>query len=186
MRGRLRESELVDKPPHPICFASQGLRLQIDLSPRAGRGWSKRRARCHLQAASHMRFLLPHAGEVEYAVRHVQTLRTPGNAIREAAPGFRSAPSGLRAGGWCGRRRNAVSMTRAPCSTSPRRGEVDLRAKRSKSGEGARVDRESLAPSPQPSPPWRALRRGHIFGVRAHWSFFSGPTCSFGPRKRVL
>src|SRR5262245_51511546 len=32
----------------------------------------------------------------------------------------------------------------------------------------------------------RALRRGHVFGVRAHWSFFSGPTCSFGPRKRVL
>src|SRR5215475_9382132 len=60
--------------------------------------------------------------------------------------------SGLHAGGWCGRRRNAVSMTRATCSTSPRRGEVDLRTKRSKSGEGARVDRESLAPSPQPSP----------------------------------
>src|SRR5262249_38170066 len=24
VRGRSRESELVDKPPHPICFASQG------------------------------------------------------------------------------------------------------------------------------------------------------------------
>src|SRR5215475_11878854 len=38
VRGRSRESELVDKPPHPICFASQGLRSQIDLSPHAGRG----------------------------------------------------------------------------------------------------------------------------------------------------
>src|SRR5262245_19468178 len=35
VRGRSRESELADKPPHPICFASQGLRSQIDLSPHA-------------------------------------------------------------------------------------------------------------------------------------------------------
>src|SRR5262245_50713313 len=38
VRGRRRESELVDKPPHPICFASPWLRSQIDLSPHAGRG----------------------------------------------------------------------------------------------------------------------------------------------------
>src|SRR5262245_38714754 len=41
VRGRSRESELADKPPHPICFASQGLRPQIDLSPHAGRGGAK-------------------------------------------------------------------------------------------------------------------------------------------------
>src|SRR5215475_9132948 len=57
-------------------------------------------------------------------------------------------------------------------------------------GEGVSDFRLALAPSPgslrdPTSPQWRALRRGHIFGVRAHWSFFSGPTCSFGPRKRV-
>src|SRR5262245_62807369 len=38
LRGRSPESEVADKPPHPICFASQGLRSQIDLSPHAGRG----------------------------------------------------------------------------------------------------------------------------------------------------
>src|SRR5262245_6377884 len=38
VRGRSREPELVDKPPHPICFASPWLRSQIDLSPQAGRG----------------------------------------------------------------------------------------------------------------------------------------------------
>src|SRR5262245_33987360 len=36
VRGRSRESELVDKPPHPICFTSQGLRSQIDLSRKRG------------------------------------------------------------------------------------------------------------------------------------------------------
>src|SRR5262245_42327223 len=59
VRGRSRESELVDKPPHPICFASQGLRSQIDLSPHAGRGGasgarvatSKQRAICDSPAA---------------------------------------------------------------------------------------------------------------------------------------
>src|SRR5262245_26356779 len=86
VRGRSRESELADKPPHPICFASQGLRSQIDLSPQAGRGGasgarvaiSKQRAICDCPAASgerwhkwHCRILneapanaiaLPHAG----------------------------------------------------------------------------------------------------------------------------
>src|SRR5262245_63197749 len=38
VRGHSRESEAVDKPPHPICFAALALRLQIDLSPHAGRG----------------------------------------------------------------------------------------------------------------------------------------------------
>src|SRR5262245_62607657 len=37
VRGRFRESELLGTPPHPICFASQGLRSQIYLSPHAGR-----------------------------------------------------------------------------------------------------------------------------------------------------
>src|SRR5262245_40663164 len=41
VRGRSRESELADKPPHPICFASQRLRSQIDLSPHAGRGGAR-------------------------------------------------------------------------------------------------------------------------------------------------
>src|SRR5262245_24500097 len=36
--GLRGEAERVDTPPNPICFASQGLRSQIDLSPRAGRG----------------------------------------------------------------------------------------------------------------------------------------------------
>ena len=46
----------------------------------------------------------------------------------------------------------AKARGRAACSTSPQWGEVDLR---SKSGEGARAfHRESLAPSPQPSPQW--------------------------------
>src|SRR5262245_19518479 len=34
--GGLRESEPVEPPPHPICFASQELRLQIDLSRTRG------------------------------------------------------------------------------------------------------------------------------------------------------
>src|SRR5262245_3415535 len=38
VRGRSREPEPVDKPPHPFCFASPWLRSQIDLSPQAGRG----------------------------------------------------------------------------------------------------------------------------------------------------
>ena len=58
VRGRSREPELVDKPPHPICFASPGLRSQIDLSPHAGRGGasgariatSKQRAICDCPA----------------------------------------------------------------------------------------------------------------------------------------
>src|SRR5262245_36853208 len=69
VRGRSRESELVDKPPHPICFASPGLRSQIDLSPHAGRGWSKRTARCHLQAARHRREPCRTRGEVAEAAR---------------------------------------------------------------------------------------------------------------------
>src|SRR5262247_595599 len=38
VRGRLRESEPVGKPPHPTCCAPLALRLQVDLSPHAGRG----------------------------------------------------------------------------------------------------------------------------------------------------
>src|SRR5262245_12139368 len=46
VRGRLRESEPVETPPHPTCFAPLALRLQVDpgsspgqaLSPHAGRG----------------------------------------------------------------------------------------------------------------------------------------------------
>src|SRR5215510_12888668 len=38
VRGRRRESELGESPPHPTCFTSQELRSQVDLSPQAGRG----------------------------------------------------------------------------------------------------------------------------------------------------
>src|SRR5262249_58557034 len=38
VRGRGRESELVETPPHPTCFAALTLRSQVDLSPHAGRG----------------------------------------------------------------------------------------------------------------------------------------------------
>src|SRR5205807_364430 len=45
VRGRHRESEPVDAPPHPTCFAALTLRSQVDLSPQAGRGGSKRHGR---------------------------------------------------------------------------------------------------------------------------------------------
>src|SRR5262245_53524627 len=49
VRGRSREPEPVDKPPHPICLASPGLRPDTDLPPPGGGGgrgerWSKWRA----------------------------------------------------------------------------------------------------------------------------------------------
>src|SRR5205823_3025043 len=42
VRGRVRESELTESPPHPTCVASLTLRSQVDLSPRAGRGGASR------------------------------------------------------------------------------------------------------------------------------------------------
>src|SRR5262245_29155258 len=39
VRGPLRESEPVQTPPHPTCFAQR--RSQVDLSPHAGRGGAR-------------------------------------------------------------------------------------------------------------------------------------------------
>src|SRR5262245_51992293 len=61
VRGRSREPELVDKPPHPICFASQGLRSQIDLSPQAGRGGASG-ARVAISKQRAIWIALPRAG----------------------------------------------------------------------------------------------------------------------------
>src|SRR5262249_14513524 len=44
VRGRRREAELVDKPPHPICFASQGRRSQIDPGSSPGQALRPRTA----------------------------------------------------------------------------------------------------------------------------------------------
>src|SRR5262245_4839297 len=63
VRGRSRGAELVDKPPHLICFAFAMAPLANPPLPARGERWSKRHARCHLQAASHMRLPSPTRGE---------------------------------------------------------------------------------------------------------------------------
>src|SRR5262245_46028499 len=51
VRGLVRKLRLAATPPHPDSFAALGIRPL----PARGERWSKRRARCRLQAASHRR-----------------------------------------------------------------------------------------------------------------------------------
>src|SRR5262245_2092979 len=51
VRGLVHKLRLAATPPHPDSFAALGIRPL----PASGERWSKRRARCHLRAASRMR-----------------------------------------------------------------------------------------------------------------------------------
>src|SRR5215471_792045 len=85
VRGGCRESEPVEWPPHPTCFASQTLRSQVDLSPQgAGESHMDLRGLLHWSARRILRATPVLKGESDGQVQEgFSTVAGPAGGQRE-------------------------------------------------------------------------------------------------------